>query len=87
MIPRNPYYDDSLIADVLENRSLTLRGRGLLALLLTRQNEFVIARSLSDAVGGDRVSVFAAIRELEGQGFLRKVGVDRWEFSAVPMET
>lgn len=82
--PRSERYLDSLIADALERRDLSLGARALLAWLHTRQPDFVIFHSLHRAVGGDRIAVQAAVRELEVKGFAKHVKPGRWEFSAVP---
>ena len=85
-LPRAPYYDDLLIVDVLENRQLSLAARCLLAFMLTRQDRLTLSHRASEIIGSDdRVSVNAAVRELQSKGYARDTSPNRWDFYAVPV--
>ena len=84
-LPRSARYENLHICDVLENQSLSLRARGLLAFALTRAEGLAIALESLGVFGpDDRVSFFAALLELEDKGFALR-GKDRWDFVAVPI--
>ena len=82
-LPRAPAYDASLIVDILENKHLSIRARGLLAIMVSREQGLTISCSIADAVGDDRVGVYAALRELEDEGYMR-TKPDGWEFFLIP---
>lgn len=80
--PRAFQHQNSTMCDALENSSLSLRARALLALLLSRQTGFTLARSALDAID-DRMTVYAALCELEREGFVRCT-TEGWEVFSTP---